>query len=182
MVLVPAIVWRGRTVSRGVTVGLGVGLFLGALAWLDSGLLLGGLIAAIVSGLGFGVWLGRQMARYWPGAKELTGEQRAAVVDAVRRGAPIGDAALTSGVLGYSKALHTAADKGRPLRWLLVIVLIVAVASSIWDAVYGSWGNAIASAIYLVMIGIELFWWPDRQAQLVANADRAVAFASQADS
>jgi hypothetical protein len=39
--------------------------------------------------------------------------------------------------------------------------------------VYGSWGNAIASGIYLALLAIEVFWWPKRQAQLLANADRA---------
>ena len=46
-----------------------------------------------------------------------------------------------------------------------------------WDAVAGSWGNAIASAIYLVLLGIELFWWPKRRDQLLANADHAADIA-----
>jgi hypothetical protein len=39
--------------------------------------------------------------------------------------------------------------------------------------VFGSWGNAVASFIYLVMLLLELFWWPKRRDQLLANADRA---------
>jgi hypothetical protein len=30
------------------------------------------------------------------------------------------------------------------------------------------------SAIYLVMLVLEVFWWPKRQQQVLANADRAV--------
>ena len=48
-----------------------------------------------------------------------------------------------------------------------------------WDAVFGSWGNAAASAIYLVLLSIELFWWPKRREQLLANADRAAEIAQQ---
>ena len=44
-------------------------------------------------------------------------------------------------------------------------------------AVFGTWGNAIASAIYLVALLFELFWWPKRQRQLLADADRAADIA-----
>ena len=41
-----------------------------------------------------------------------------------------------------------------------------------WDALFGSWGNAVASGIYLVLLVVEVFWWPKRQQQLLTNADR----------
>ena len=41
------------------------------------------------------------------------------------------------------------------------------------------WGNAIASAIYLVLLLLELFWWPKWQQQLLANADRAAEMARE---
>jgi hypothetical protein len=47
----------------------------------------------------------------------------------------------------------------------------------VWDAVYGSWGNAAASAIYLALLLIELFWWPKRRDELLANGDRAADIA-----
>jgi hypothetical protein len=65
------------------------------------------------------------------------------------------------------------------LRWLLWFVLIVAAATAVWDAAFGSWGNAIVSAIYLVLLVLEVFWWPDRQRQLLVNADRAVRSARE---
>lgn len=41
MVTVPAFVWQGGFIRRALVIGGAVGLFLGALAWLDSGFLLG---------------------------------------------------------------------------------------------------------------------------------------------
>jgi hypothetical protein len=46
--------------------------------------------------------------------------------------------------------------------------------------VVGSWGNAAASVIYLVIILLEVFWWPGREAPLLTNADRAAALAETA--
>jgi hypothetical protein len=52
---------------------------------------------------------------------------------------------------------------------------------ALWDAVHGSAGNAVASVVYLVVLGLELFWWPKRREGLLSNADRATAMARQAD-
>jgi uncharacterized membrane protein YfcA len=160
-------------------VGGAAGIFLGALAWIDSGFLLAGLIVFVIIGAFYGIWMPRRMARYWPGAKQLSGTDRVAVVRAARRGERIDDARLAHGVVDYSNGLHAAADQARPLRWVLVFVLCVAVATAAWDAAFGSWGNTVASFIYLVLLLIELFWWPKRQEQLLANADRAKEMANQ---
>lgn len=61
------------------------------------------------------------------------------------------------------------------MRWVLPAVLVVGIATALWDSIFGSWGNAIASGIYLVLLLLELFWWPRRQQRLLANADRAAA-------
>ena len=117
------------------------------------------------------------MARYWPGAKELSGEDRVTVVRTARRGERIGDVHLTQAVVDYSQGMHAAADKARPFRWVVPLVLVVGVGTAAWDAVFGSWGNAVASGIYLVLLLIELFWWPKRRERLLANADRAAEVA-----
>ena len=57
------------------------------------------------------------------------------------------------------------------------IDLVVATGTAVWDAVYGSWGNAAASGIYLVLLLLELFWWPKRLERLLTNADRAADIA-----
>ena len=174
----PAFVWRGGFLRRALIIGGAVGGCLGALAWLDSGFLLAGVIVLGIVGIFYGIWMPRRMARYWPGSKELTGDERVAVVRAARRGERIDDARLAQPVIDYARGVH-AAERARPWRWLLVFVLVVAVGTAVWDAVFGSWGNGVASGIYLVALLIELFWWPKRQAQLLANADRAAEMARQ---
>ena len=82
-------------------------------------------------------------------------------------------------VIDYNNGIHTAAEKARLFRWLPVLILVVATGTAVWDAVYGSWGNAAASGIYLVLLLLELFWWPKRLERLLTNADRAADIAGQ---
>jgi hypothetical protein len=117
------------------------------------------------------------MARYWPGAKTLSGDDRATVARIARRGEPIDDLRLAQPVIDYRDGLHAAAEKAFPFRWLLWLALIVAVGVAAWDMLQGSVGNGIASCIYLVLLLVELFWWPNRRRQLLSNADRAAAAA-----
>ena len=80
-------------------------------------------------------------------------------------------------MIDYSKGMHAAAEQGRPFRWLVPVVLVVALASAVWDGVYGTWGNVVASVIYLVALLFEIFCWPKRRDQLLSNADRAARIA-----
>jgi hypothetical protein len=175
MVTVPAMVWRRGPIRRGLMVGLSVGLFFGALAWLESGMLLSAAIVFVVLGVGSAVWIPRRMTKYWPGSTALTGDQRAAVVSAVRAGTGIGDPALRQPVTDYTRGLHSAAERSGRWRWLVILLLLVAVGTALWDWVFGSWGSAIASVVYLMLAGLELFWWPKWLTQLLANADRAAS-------
>lgn len=177
MVTVPAFVWRGGFFRRALITGGAMGIFLGALAWIDSGFLMSGGIVLVIIGIFYGIWMPRRMARHWPGAAQLDGADRVTVVRAARRGEHIGEVRLAQPVIDYAAGLHTAAEKARPFRWLLLFVLVVAVATAVWDAVFGSWGNGVASGIYLVMLLIEVFWWPNRQEQLVTNSERTAAMA-----
>jgi len=177
VVTIPAAAWRGDFAVRALTVGPIVGLCLGGLAWLDSGFWLSAVIVFVVVGALYGVMMARRMARYWPGARDLTAQQRVAVARAVRRGDAVEDARLSRPVIDYRDGLHAAAETGWWIRWLLIFVLVVAVATAVWDWQYGSWGNAIASAIYLMALLVEIFWMPKYQRRLLANADRAAASA-----
>ncbi len=177
MVTVPAFVWRGGASLRALTLGAAIGIFLGALAWIDSGLLLGGVIAFVITGVVYGVVMHRRMARYWPGAGQLTGDERVTVVRTARLGERIGDPRLAQAVIDYCRGFHDAADTARLFRWFLVFILVVGVGTAVWDAVYGSWGNVVVSVIYLVLLLFELFWWPKRLEQLLANTDRAANIA-----
>lgn len=147
-------------------------MFFGALALLDSGILLVAAIVFVVLGTGSGIWMARRMARYWPGAGGLTGAERVMVVRAARRGELVGDLRLAQSVADYSLGLHAAAEK-RAHRWLVWFVLAVAAVSALWDAVSGSTRDAVASCVYIALLVIELFWWPKRQAQLLSNAAQA---------
>jgi hypothetical protein len=178
VVTIPAFVWRGGFLRRALLIGGTVGLCLGILAWLDSGMLLGGVVVFVILGTFFGIWMPRRMARHWPAAKQLRGADRVAAVRAARRGERIADVGLARAVIDYTNGLHAAADGPHRLRWLLWLVLVVALGSAVWDTVFGSWGNGVASAIYLVALLVELFWWPKREHQLLANADRAAAIAA----
>ncbi len=179
MVTVPAFVWRGGFFRRALIIGGAVGIALGALAWLDSGFLSSAVIVLVIGGVFYGIWMPRRMARYWPGAKQLSGDERVTVVRTARGGERIGNSRLAQAVVDYSSGVHAAAEKARPFRWLLILILVVAVGTAAWEAVFGSWGNAAASAIYLVLLFIELFWWPKRRDRLLANADRAAEIAQQ---
>jgi hypothetical protein len=177
MVTVPAFVWRGGFLRRALIIGGTVGVSLAALAWIDSGILLAGVMVLVIVGLFYGIWMPRRMARYWPGAKQLDGDDRVTVARTARRGERIGDARLAQAVVDYSQGMHAADEKARPFRWVLPLVLVVGVGTAVWDAVFGSWGNAVASGIYLVLLLLELFWWPKRRDRLLADADRAAEIA-----
>ena len=173
MVSVPAWVWRRGSVSRALTIGGCVGVFFGALALLDSGIPLAAAIVFVILGTGYGISMARRMARYWPRATELTGAERVTVVRAARRGELVGDSRLARSVVDYSRGLHAAAEEVHPYRWLVWFVLAVAAVLALWDTVSGSTRDAVASCVYVVLVAIERFWWPKRQAQLLSNADRA---------
>lgn len=173
----PAFVWRGGFLRRALIIGGTVGVSLAALAWIDSGILLAGVMVLVIVGLFYGIWMPRRMARYWPGAKQLDGDDRVTVARTARRGERIGDARLAQAVVDYSQGMHAADEKARPFRWVLPLVLVVGVGTAVWDAVFGSWGNAVASGIYLVLLLLELFWWPKRRDRLLADADRAAEIA-----
>jgi hypothetical protein len=174
MVTVPAFVWRFGPIQRALILGLGIGVCLGTLAWIDSGFLLAGLIVLVMSSLFYGVWMARRTARLWPSAKQLNAAERERVARAARGGESIDDPRLGLALADYRNGLHEAAESARPFRWLLWFVLVVAVGSAVWDATSGSWGNTIASVIYLVILVLEMFWWPKRQRQLLTNSDRAM--------
>lgn len=176
MVTIPAPAWRGGFALRALTTGGVVGICAGFLAALDSGFWITGPIVLVIVGSLYGVFMARRMARYWPGAKDLSGDERVAVVQAVRRGEATDDR-LAQPVIDYSDGLRAAAETGRWVRWVLIFVLAVGVGTAVWDWEYGSWGNFAASAIYLVALVVEVFWLPKHQARLLANADTAAALA-----
>jgi hypothetical protein len=173
MLTVPPFVWRAGAPGRALTVGLAIGAFLGALAWLDSGIALSGAAVFVIVGLPYGIWMGRRMVKYWPSAAQLTGAQRELVVRTARSGGRSTDPAIAAAVIAYRDGLHAAAEKTRRFGWLVGLVLVVALAATLWDALTGSVRDLVSSCVYLGLLGVELFWWPRRRDRLLENADCA---------
>lgn len=175
MVTIPAWVWRYGAVGRALLTGSAVGLVVGALAWVDSGVPMAGVAALVTVGIGYGIGISRRMTRYWPAGSRYSGRDRVAVARAARAGHRLTAESLHPAVVAYRDGMHAAAVDARPLRWALPVVLAVAVAMALWDAAFGSAGNAAVSLIYLLLLGVELWWWPGRRARLLTNADAACA-------
>lgn len=159
--------------GRALVIGATVGAVVGVLAWLDSGFWISGVIVLVVVGTFYGIWMARRMSRYWPAAQRLSSAERVAVVRAARAGERIDDPRLVEAARDYRRGVRDSAESARPFRWVLPLVLVVAAGSAIWDAVFGSVGNAVVSVVYLAALAVEVFWWPTRQAQLLARVDRA---------
>ena len=85
MLLVPAWTWWGGVVYRAVCVGVPVGIFLAALVFAESGVMLGAVVAFVVISTFNGVVMARRMDRFWPAARDLSAGDRVAAVRAARR-------------------------------------------------------------------------------------------------
>lgn len=177
MITVPAFVWRYGVLGRTALTGAGAALPLAGLAWIDSGIWLAAVFVLILLTPGFGIWLTRTMAKHWPGGKELSGPDRVTVVRTARRGEHIENVRLAQPLIDYRFGLHAAAEKARPFRWLIGVVLTIAAGMAVWDFAMGSTRDGISSCVYLGLILIEVLWWPSRERQLLTNADRAAAAA-----
>ncbi len=178
MLAVPAAVWRWGPLGRALIAGTVIGVCLGGLAWLDSGTVLAAAAVFVVTGILSGVVMARRMAGDWPEAAALGRVDRVTVVRAVRRGRPVAEPRLREAAMTYASALRTAASRRSLGRYLLAVVVVVALATAVWDALYGSTGSAVASIIYLAALLVELLWWPRYTAALVRRTDRAVGIPS----
>lgn len=177
MVALPAWVWRFGRIVAALIAGLALGVFVALLAWIGSDSILPALVVLVVTTLVRAAFMARWMFKYWPGAGALTGPERVAVVRAARSGRDIGDASLAPGVVEYSRALHAAARRSRWWRWLILLLGVVALGTAIADTIYSPVREVVVSWLYFAFFPIEAWWWPRRQARLLANADRAQACA-----
>jgi hypothetical protein len=179
MVAIPAWVWRFGLIVRALIAGLALGVFVGLLAWIGSDVAAPALVVLVVVTLVYGAFMARWMSKYWPGAKDLSGPDRVAVVRAARRGRDIGDPRLAPGVIEYSRALQTAAERFRLWWWLIALLGVVALGAAIADTIYAPVREVVVSWLYFAFFPIEAWWWPRRQAGLLANAERAEQSASR---
>jgi hypothetical protein len=178
MVSVPGWVWRFGTAIRSLIVGLAIGVVLGFLALISSNSVPSGAVAVVVITIVYALITARRMAKFWPGAKSLSGDDRVAVARAVRGGHEIRDSRLAPAVIEYSEGI-CAAGHGRLTRWLVVLLAAVALGVAIADTIFSPAGEAIVSWLYFAIFPIELLWWPRREAQLLVNAENAAESARQ---
>jgi hypothetical protein len=150
------------------------------LVFADSGSVLGALIAVLVLSPFNGTMMARRMARFWPGAKDLNAAERVAVVRATRRGADIGEVRLAPAVVDYSAGLREAHEQGRPYRWVVPLMAALALILALIDSLFGSIRVVLVSWVVVAFFGVELLWWPRKQARLFSNAERAEKLARQA--
>ncbi|MBV9640423.1 MAG: hypothetical protein JO330_12810 [Mycobacteriaceae bacterium] len=177
MVVIPAWVWRGGTAFRVVSVGLAVGVFFGVLGWVEAGSVVA-LVALVVLGpIVFGIPMARRMARFWPGAKALSGADRVAVVRATRRGQNIGEARLGHAVIEYGSGLREAHEQARRYRWVVPVVAALSLILALTDSFFGSIRLALVSWLWVAVIVVELLWWPGKRADLLSDAERAQTLA-----
>jgi hypothetical protein len=180
MVAIPAWVWRFGLIGAALIAGCAFGVVVGLLAWIGSGSAVPALAALVVGTLVHAALMARRMSKCWPGAKDLSGADRVAVVRAARSGRDIGDPRLAPGVVGYSRALHAAAGRFRLWWWLIVLLGVVALGAAIADTIYSPVREAVVSWLYFAFFPIEAWWWPRRHAGLLANAERAERSARRA--
>ncbi|OBF92082.1 hypothetical protein A5791_14530 [Mycobacterium sp. 852002-51163_SCH5372311] len=179
MLLIPAWVWRGGPVYRAVCVGVPVGIFLAALVFAESGVLLGALVAFVVIGVFNGIVVSRRMSKAWPAADELNPAERVAVCAAVRRGRQIDDPRLAPAALAYVGALRTAREQSRRVQWVFWPCAAVVLVLAVFDTYTATTRLAVVSWLFVVFFAVEIFWWPRIQDRLLANAERTAQSASR---
>jgi hypothetical protein len=172
MLLVPAWAWWGGPGYRAVCVGVPVGIFLAALVFAESGILLGALVAFVVLSIFNGIMLARRMGKAWPAANELSPGERVAVSAAARRGRHIDDARLATAAIGYVAALREAREQSRRFRWVVWLCAAAVLALAVLDTYTATPRLAAVSWLFVVFFAVEIFWWPRIRDRLLANAER----------
>lgn len=184
MLLVPAWAWawawRGGPVYRAVCIGIPVGIFLAALVFAESGLVVGALVAFVVLSTFYGIMMARRMSKFWPAAKDLSGGDRVAVVRAARRGQDIDDTRLAPAALDYVVGLREARAQARQWHWAVWLGAAAVLVFAVVDSLSGTLRVAAVSWLFVAFFIVELFWWPGRQDRLLANAERTEGSARRA--
>jgi hypothetical protein len=172
MFLVPAWAWRGGAAARAVCVGVPVGVFLAALVFAESGLMLGAVVTLVVISIFYGIVVARRMSQFWPAAKDLSGADRVAVARAARRGRGIVDARLAPAAIEYGGGLRAAREQGRRWQWMVWLGAVAALVLAVLDSISGPSRMAAVSWLFVVFFAVEIFWWPRAQDRLLVNAER----------
>jgi hypothetical protein len=172
MFLVPAWAWRGGAVQRAVCVGVPVGIFLAALVFAESGVVLGAVITFVVISIFYGIVMARRMSQFWPAAKDLSGGDRVAVVRATRCGQDIDDARLAAAAIEYGGGLREAREQARRSQWMVWLGAAAVLVLAVLDSISRPPRTAAVSWLFVVFFAVEIFWWPRARDRLLINAER----------
>jgi len=123
------------------------------------------------------VRVARRMSRVWPAGADLDPADRAAVVRATRRGETVRDPRLAPEVVRYAEALRVTAERDRLRWWVMALVAAVALVLAGYDTVAGTAREALVSWLVVVLVALDLIWWPRRRDRLMARVRRAEAAA-----
>jgi hypothetical protein len=143
-----------------------------ALAFAESGLMLGAVVTFVVISIFYGIVVARRMSQFWPAAKDLSGADRVAVARAARRGRGIVDARLAPAAIEYSGGLRAAREQGRRWQWMVWLGAVVALVLAVLDSISGTSRIAAVSWLFVVFFAVEIFWWPRARDRLLVNAER----------
>ncbi len=174
MLLIPAWVWRGGFVHRAVCAGVPAGIFLAALAFAESGVMLGAVAVFVVVSVFNGIMMARRMGKAWPAATDLSPDDRVVVSSAVRRGRRIDEPALAPAAMEYVGALRDARRQARRWRWLVWLAAAAMLVLAAIDSLFSTPRVAAVSWLIVALFAVEILWWPRIQDRLVANAERTV--------
>lgn len=167
---------------RAICVGVPVGIFLAALVFAESGVMVGALVAFVVISVFNGIMVSRRMSKAWPAANELSPDERVAVSAAARRGHPIDDARLVPAAIAYVDALRAAREQSRRVQWVFWPCAAIVLALAVFDTITATTRLAVVSWLFVAFFAIEIFWWPRMQDRLLANAERTEQSATRTDS
>jgi len=120
-----------------------------------------------------------QTWRQWPGARELTGADRAAVARAVRLGSQIHDPRLAPAVVDYAAMTRRVQERSGRFMWFVWLIAAVTLALAIADTLNKSLSTAGVWWM-LVAFWIGMFLWlPRKRIRTLANASQAAAAARE---
>lgn len=172
MLLIPAWVWRGGPLFRAVCLGIPAGVFVAALAFAESGVLISAPVVFVVISVFNGVMMARRMGKSWPAATDLSPDERVAVSSAVRRGHHLAKARLAPAAVEYAGALRDAGRQARRWQWLVWLGGAAVLVLAAIDSVFATPRVATVSWLMVVLFAVEIFWWPRVRDRLLANAER----------
>ncbi len=155
----------------------GFGAFAGIRGGLETGSLLFGLISGVVSGVLFASLMVFAVARRPLAAlRDLPGQDRAAVIRAVRRGEPVRDRRSAQALLAYAEELRRQDEGfwGRSGRLIFTAFAVLSVPVVIGAVAEGDEATAVRSGLLGLGWAVAAAVWPRWQERTRSRIDASV--------